>query len=127
MSKYQRTLMILEQINDALKTVQKRFSIVESSSYFTDSPEGKEKLDGICMQLIAIGESLKNIDKLTDKQLLQEYTEIDWTGAKGVRDIISHHYFDIDAEEIYWICDQQVGPMQVMVEQIIDDLQKQSN
>ncbi|HQS67939.1 MAG TPA: DUF86 domain-containing protein [Sulfuricurvum sp.] len=122
MSKYQRTLIILEQINDALKTVQKRFSIVENSNYFTDSPEGKEKLDGICMQLIAIGESLKNIDKLTDKQLLQEYTEIDWTGAKGVRDIISHHYFDIDAEEIYWICDQQVGPMQIMVEQIIDDL-----
>lgn len=79
------------------------------------------------MQLIAIGESLKNIDKLTDKQLLQKYTEIDWTGAKGVRDIISHHYFDIDAEEIYWICDQQVGPMQVMVEQIIEDLKKQSS
>lgn len=127
LSKHQRTLIILEQISDALKTVQKRFSIVENSNYFTDSPEGKEKLDGICMQLIAIGESLKNVDKLTDKQLLQEYTEIDWTGAKGVRDIISHHYFDIDAEEIYWICDQQVGPMQVMVEQIIEDLKKQSS
>lgn len=126
MSKNERALIILEQINDALKTVQKRFSAVGNPNYFTDSPEGKEKLDGICMQLIAIGESLKNVDKLTDKQLLQEYTEIDWTGAKGVRDIISHHYFDIDAEEIYWICDQQVVPMQVIVEQIIGDLKKQS-
>ncbi|MDD4885015.1 antitoxin, partial [Sulfuricurvum sp.] len=82
-----QVLIILEQINEALKTVLSRFEPVKDSNYFTDSPEGKEKLDGICMQLIAIGESLKNIDKLTDKQLLQEYAQIDWTGAKGVRDV----------------------------------------
>lgn len=111
--------IILEQINDALKTIQYRFEPVQSVNFFTDSPEGKEKLDGICMQLIAIGESLKKIDKLTDKKLLQEYSDIDWTGAKGIRDIISHHYFDIDADEIYWICDQQIGPMQQTVETIL--------
>lgn len=74
------------------------------------------------MQLIAIGESLKKIDKLTEKKLLQEYSEIDWVGAKGVRDIISHHYFDIDAEEIFWICDQQIIPMQKTVEKILVDI-----
>jgi uncharacterized protein with HEPN domain len=115
-------LIILNQINDALKTVQTRFKPVDKVDYFTDSPEGKEKLDGICMQLIAIGESLKKIDKLTDKKLLQSYSQIDWTGAKGVRDIISHHYFDIDAEEIFWICDKQITPMQQTVEMILRDL-----
>jgi len=44
---------------------------------FTDSPEGMEKLDGICMLIIAIGESLKNIDKITNNELLPEYPEID--------------------------------------------------
>ena len=121
MSNSNQVLIILEQINEALKTVLIRFEPVKNSSYFTDSPAGKEKLDGICMQLIAIGESLKKIDKLTDKKLLQEYSEIDWTGAKGVRDVISHHYFDIDAEEIFWICDQQIKPMQQTVEKIISD------
>lgn len=124
MFKGEQVLVILEQINDALKTVIVRFKPVDSVDYFTDSPEGKEKLDGICMQLIAIGESLKKIDKLTDKKLLQEYSQIDWAGAKGVRDIISHHYFDIDAEEIYWICDQQIESMQHTIEQIILDLNK---
>lgn len=122
MFKSEQVLVILEQINDALKTIVVRFKPVDSVDYFTDSPEGKEKLDGICMQLIAIGESLKKIDKLTDKKLLQEYSQIDWVGAKGVRDIISHHYFDIDAEEIYWICDQQIESMQHTIEQIIVDL-----
>lgn len=124
MFKSEQVLVILEQINDALKTVVLRFQPVDSVDYFTDSPEGKEKLDGICMQLIAMGESLKKIDKLTDKKLLQEYSQIDWAGAKGVRDIISHHYFDIDAEEIYWICDQQIESMQHTIEQIIVDLQE---
>lgn len=122
MFKSEQVLVILEQINDALKTIVVRFKPVDSVDYFSDSPEGKEKLDGICMQLIAVGESLKKIDKLTDKKLLQEYSQIDWAGAKGVRDIISHHYFDIDAEEIYWICDQQIESMQHAIEQIIVDL-----
>jgi uncharacterized protein with HEPN domain len=37
-----------------------------------------EKLDAICMQLIAIGESLKNIDKITDKTLLDKYPQADF-------------------------------------------------
>ena len=60
------------------------------------------------MQLIAIGESLKNIDKITDKELLEKYPQIDWKGAKGMRDIISHHYFDIDANDIYFVCDNKL-------------------
>lgn len=122
MSDNNKVLIILEQINEALKTVMTRFEPVKDSNYFTDSPAGKEKLDGICMQLIAIGESLKKIDKLTNKQLFKDYIEIDWTGAKGVRDIISHHYFDIDAEEIFWICDQQIKPMQQTIEKMIEDI-----
>lgn len=124
MSKQEQVQIILKQINEALQTILKRFEPVTNVDYFTDSPEGKEKLDGICMQLIAIGESLKKIDKLTDKKLLQEYSDIDWTGAKGVRDIISHHYFDIDAEEIFWICDQQIIPMQLTIEKMISELNR---
>ena len=39
------------------------------------------------MLIIAIGDSLKNIDKITDYKLLPQYPEIDWKGAKGMRDI----------------------------------------
>ena len=76
MSKHQHVFILLEQINEALLTLQKRFEPVDNYRYFTDSPEGQEKLDGICMQLIAIGESLKKIDKLTDKKILEDITII---------------------------------------------------
>jgi uncharacterized protein with HEPN domain len=81
-----------------------------------------EKLDSICMLLIAIGESLKNIDKITNKELLKKYPQVDWTGAKGLRDIISHHYFDVDAKYIYNVCDTKLTNVLKTIKQIKSDL-----
>ena len=53
-----------------------------------------EKLDAICMQLIAIGESVKNLDKVTAGVLLANYPEFEWKRVMGLRDILSHHYFE---------------------------------
>lgn len=113
---------ILIQIKLALKTVKERFEPIKSVDTFTDTPKGKEKLDSICMLLIAIGESLKNIDKITDKKLLVNYDEVDWKGAKGMRDIISHHYFDIDADEIYNVCNTKIDTLYITIEKIIEDI-----
>jgi uncharacterized protein with HEPN domain len=107
---YDKSLVIeiLTQIEKAIKITLQRFEVVDSVDYFTNTPQGMEKLDSICMQLIAIGESLKNIDKITNKELLEKYPQIDWKGVKGMRDIISHHYFDIDANDIYFVCDTKL-------------------
>jgi len=113
---------ILSQIETAINTIKIRFEPIGSVSDFTDSPNGMEKLDSICMLLIAIGESLKNIDKITNKELLKEYPQVDWTGAKGLRDIISHHYFDIDAKYIYNVCDTKLPNVLTTIEQIRNDL-----
>jgi uncharacterized protein with HEPN domain len=99
---------ILKQILNALQKIQWRFAPVNSADEFTDTPQGMEKLDSICMLLIAVGESCKKIDRLTNGNLLAQYPEIDWKGVKGLRDIISHHYFDVDAEEIFLICSEQI-------------------
>jgi len=121
---YDRTLAreILSQILRALNTVSDRFSPVKSVEDFTNSPAGMEKLDGICMQLIAIGEGLKNIDKVTNNSLLPNYPEINWKGAKAMRDIISHHYFEIDADVIYEVCQNKIRPLRDTVELMIDQL-----
>ncbi|MEI8356033.1 MAG: HepT-like ribonuclease domain-containing protein [Deltaproteobacteria bacterium] len=33
-----------------------------------------------------------------------KYPGADWKGAKGARDIISHHYFDLNAKAVFGIC-----------------------
>ena len=121
---YDRSLVleILTQIKNAIKVTLQRFKVVNSVNYFTDTPEGMEKLDSICMQLIAIGESLKNIDKITNKELLVKYPQVDWKGAKGMRDIITHHYFDVDANDIYFVCNTKLAPLLVTIELIEEEL-----
>lgn len=122
---YDRDLLvaILNQIYDALVKIKHRTVNIANADYFTDSPEGMEKLDGICMLFLAIGESLKNLDKITGGELLGRYPEIDWKGAIGFRDIIAHHYFDIDAEQVYWICSNHVTPLSESIKKMIGDLQ----
>lgn len=95
---------ILDQISQAIKTVSGRFGFIQSVEDFTETSAGMEKFDSICMQLIAIGESLKNLDKVTNGDRLIKYPQIDWKKVKGLRDILSHQYFDVNAEAIYDVC-----------------------
>jgi uncharacterized protein with HEPN domain len=82
---YDRELVleILRQIYQAAQTILKRFEPVKTVSDLTDSPAGMEKLDSICMLLIAIGEALKNLDKTTNKSLLPRFPQVDWSKAKA--------------------------------------------
>lgn len=113
---------ILTQIDEALEQIQTRTVEVSTVSFFTDSPQGKEKLDSVCMLLIAIGESLKNIDKITSGVLFPQYPEIDWIGAKKLRDIIAHHYFDVDADQIFWIIEHELAPLSATIKKMIRDI-----
>jgi len=117
-------LSILQQIDEALEKIRSRSEQIHSADDFTDSPSGMEKLDSICMLFIAIGEALKNIDKITGGSLLSQYPETDWKGAIGFRDIIAHHYFDIDAEEVFWICSHELAALSATIKKIMADLRK---
>jgi uncharacterized protein with HEPN domain len=108
--------------HEATKRVIKRFDPIHSVTDFTDSEAGTEKLDAICMQLIAIGEGLKNLDKVTNNKLLTRYPQIEWKKVKGMRDIVSHHYFDLDAEVIYEVCRNHVRPLAETLRQMIRDI-----
>ena len=113
---------ILMQIADTLIIVQKRCAFAKTSDDFLDSEEGQEKLDGICMKLIAIGESLKNIDKITNRELLYQNPHIEWKLIMGIRDILSHHYFDLDASTIFDICNENIDELLETIRTMLENL-----
>ena len=121
---YDKSLVIdiLSQIIDAIETVQERCAYAKSEDDFCDTKEGQEKLDSICMKLIAIGESLKNIDKITHQTLLVNYPNIEWKKIKGMRDILSHHYFDLDANVIFEICTEHMSELLSTLQKVKNDL-----
>ena len=122
---YDATLLLekLEQTDEALAKIQRRFASINSPDDFLDSDKGQDMLDGIAMMLIAIGENFKTIDTETEgKFLTQHYPNIHWSGVKGVRDVLSHQYFNIDAEEIFYICTNDLQPLRTAVQKMIKDL-----
>lgn len=115
-------LDILEDILSAIERLEDRTKDIQTTDDFLCSSSGMILLDATCMLLIAIGESLKNLDKTTDGKLLSTYPSIPWKNIKGMRDIIAHHYFDVDAAQILWILKNDIGPLKVAIQHFISAL-----
>lgn len=90
----------LQNISDALDRIFLRNEHIECENDYYTSPGGMEKLESTSMLLIAIGESLKGIDRITKGELLSMFPSVNWRQAKGLRDIIAHNYFQIDGAVI---------------------------
>ena len=117
-------LDILEDILSAIERLEERTKDIHSVDDFLSSASGMVLLDATCMLLIAIGESLKNLDKVTNGELLPTYPSIPWKNVKGLRDIIAHHYFDVDAAQSLWIIKNEISPLKEAIRFFINDLSK---
>ena len=118
------TLHVLELIKTSLLEVEKRSEKITEPNDFLISETGVILMDSICMKLSAIGESIKNLDKITNRELLPRYSEIPWKNVMGVRDFIVHHYFEVDADVIFEICKNDVPVLISVINRMIEDLRK---
>ena len=94
-------LELVDWIIENIEIILKRSVSIKHADDFSATDYGMILLDSNCMKLAAIGESIKNLDKISNGELLPGYSQIPWKQVMGMRDIIVHHYFDIDAEVIY--------------------------
>lgn len=96
------------EIQIALDRIEKRFQRIRFAEDFAESELGLTTLDSIILQLAGIRENVKRIEKETGDMLKKRYPDVDWKGIIGLRDYISHHYFQIDAEIIFDICENNL-------------------
>lgn len=120
MCREQMILSLLRKIQQTVERILVNSEKINSPSYYLLTPEGMERLESTCMLLIAIGEGVKGLDKLTEKKLFSQYPEIDWKGVMGMRDIIAHHYFDLDAEIVYDVIKNDLPKLKETLELIIE-------
>lgn len=114
----------LQKIKAMLDLIVERTSVVETPNDFLCSPEGMLRLDAICMNLIALGETVKGLDKQTGGGLLKNYPDVYWKGVMGILDKISHHYFEIDTDVVFRTIEEDIPQMVPVVEKMISDLEK---
>lgn len=120
---YDKELLIerLETVLEALERIPRRFQGMSRPEAFRASMDGIDRMDAICMILIAAGEEFKKIDRQTEGKLFSRYP-IDWRGAIGVRDVMAHGYFDVDTEELFNICGDDVPRLIETLRAMIQDL-----
>ena len=115
----------LQKIKTMLELIIERAKVVKTPDDFLRSPGGMMRLDAICMNLIALRETVKGLDKQTNAQLLNNYPDVYWRGVMGMRDKISHHYFEIDTDVVFRTLEEDIPKMKPVVEKMIVDLRKE--
>ena len=119
---HELVLHTLQQIRKAiidLKTWNRDFPDMEE---LAKSPDGMQRLAGNCMLIQAIGEGIKQIDKRTDGKLLALLPNVPWRQIKGMRDRISHGYFELDTEYIDDILKNDLDPLLDAMTFLIDKM-----
>lgn len=105
-----------EQISNAIVQLKDWNANVTSAEDYYSSPGGMQKLAASCMVLEAIGEGIRQIDKLTNGLLLPERPEIPWYDVIGIRNHIAHGYFDIDGYLIFDTVKNDIDSLQEAID-----------
>ena len=114
---------LLSMVIEAIDVIQSRSIRIKSGNDFLLSPDNMFILDGVCMKLIFIGESIKTIDKISKGELLSLYPSIPWSSIMKQRDLIAHHYFRIDADSIYATINQDLPILLDVIQDMIKKLE----
>ena len=61
---------------------------------------------------------------MTDGQLLSGYPQVEWKRVMGMRDVLSHHYFDLDAEAVYVVCETHIPELIDTIQRIVVELNR---
>ena len=112
----------LEQIENTILHILERTKDIKSIDDFLLSPHGVDMLDVTCIRLEAIGETVKKIDRRSEGKLLSKYSSIPWKKVMGMRDIIAHHYFDVDTEIVFDIVKNNLTPLLQVIGQMKNEL-----
>jgi uncharacterized protein with HEPN domain len=113
---------LLLELEEAIRRIERRFTQIQKADDFIAEDDGLDRLDGISMMLIAISENIRRLDRLMGESLANRYPEIPWSEIKGIRNILAHDYFDIDPEEIYRICREDLEILKRVLGKIRHDL-----
>lgn len=113
---------ILEQIKIGIGQLQDWNVNVTSEDDYYLSSGGMQKLAASCMLIEAIGEGVKQIDKITKGELLPERPEIPWQDVIGIRNHIAHGYFHINGALVLSTIKNDLDPLQDAIKYFLDTI-----
>jgi uncharacterized protein with HEPN domain len=103
----------LEDVLDAISKVREYTTGMSQVMFSGDS----KTIDAVVRNLEIIGEAVKNIPE----EIRSTYKDVDWKKIAGLRDILIHAYFGIDAEIIWDIVQNKLPLLEKQVKKILTE------
>ena len=106
------TLQLLNFILESIELLRKRVVGMQVSDDFFKDDDSIIKLEANFMRLQATGEAIKNLDKREKEFLYQVADREYWSDIIRFRDLISHHYTDLQADDVFEICTNELDELE---------------
>jgi uncharacterized protein with HEPN domain len=99
-------------IVDAINAIE-QYTVSFASA--DDFHAARVNFDATMMNFIVIGEM---VDRISET-FKNAHPDVDWKQIKGLRNIIAHDYFGVDAEELWQIIKKQVPSLKTTIEKLL--------
>jgi len=108
--------LFVSDIDDCIKNIEDFSKGLSKNNFLND----KLRQSAIVRQLEIIGEAAKNIPEIFREQ----YPEIPWKKIAGLRDVITHAYFNIDIDITWDIIKKDLPALKKHITKIKNILKK---
>lgn len=114
MSQVRDTFVFVHDISDAIDDILKYRQDVKTVE---ELESDTKTFDAIVRKLEIIGEAVNNLPK----EFLEKYNQIDWRGPVGLRNVISHEYFEVSGKIIWNLIDRDLPVLKDQILKILKD------
>ncbi|MDW7683805.1 MAG: DUF86 domain-containing protein [Bacillota bacterium] len=106
--------------NDKSRLTHMLESAEEIQQWFSEKSREDFEIDKMMQKAAAknieiIGEATKNISEA----LRTRYREVPWKDMAGARDVLTHEYFQIDLDEVWEMCTQDIPELILSLKKIL--------
>ncbi|TRX25226.1 DUF86 domain-containing protein [Flavobacterium franklandianum] len=77
------------------------------------------KQDAVLKNFIVIGEAISQIDE----EMKKKFPDVDWRGAKSMRNFIVHEYFSVDNSFVWETIFETIPTFKIQINDILNSLE----
>ena len=122
----ERALLTIKDMARTLDLLIEWNKNVTSSEAYYSTPGGMQLLAANCTLITAIGEGVNRCNRLLPGFLSEKFPEIPWRAIIGMRNHITHGYFELDADMVFEAVSNDLLPLQTALRSAVAMLSSQA-